>query len=322
MLAIRMNDSYLGNINVKRDGIQQQWTEEQVVEYAKCMKDPAYFARTYVKIISLDKGLVNFDLYPYQEKMFDHFNDNRFSIVLACRQSGKSISSVVYLLWYAVFHPEKTIAVLANKGATAREMLARVTLALENLPFFLQPGCRALNKGSIEFSNNSRIIAAATSGSSIRGMSVNLLFLDEFAFVERGVEFCTSTYPVISSGKDTKVIITSTANGIGNTYHKIWEGAVQKVNEYKAFTVNWWDVPGRDEEWKRQTISNTSQLQFDQEFGNCLESRSQITVLINNIIYEIRIGDFYDCIRTRETLGLSFEEEVRLKAIRWDYHTT
>ena len=201
-----------------------------------------------------------------------------------------------------------------TKGATAREMLARVTLALENLPFFLQPGCRALNKGSIEFSNNSRIIAAATSGSSIRGMSVNLLFLDEFAFVERAAEFYTSTYPVISSGKDTKVIITSTANGIGNTYHKIWEGAVQKVNEYKAFTVNWWDVPGRDEEWKRQTISNTSQLQFDQEFGNCLESRSQITVLINNIIYEIRIGDFYDCIRTRETLGLSFEEEVRLKS--------
>ena len=322
MLAIRMNDSYLGNINVKRDGIQQQWTEEQVVEYAKCMKDPSYFARTYVKIISLDKGLVNFDLYPYQENMFDHFNDNRFSIVLACRQSGKSISSVVYLLWYAIFHPEKTIAVLANKGATAREMLARVTLALENLPFFLQPVCRALNKGSIEFSNNSRIIAAATSGSSIRGMSVNLLFLDEFAFVERAAEFYTSTYPVISSGKDTKVIITSTANGIGNTFHKIWEGAVQKVNEYKAFTVNWWDVPGRDEEWKRQTISNTSQMQFDQEFGNCLESRSQITVLINNIVYEIRIGDFYDCIRTRETLGLPFEEEVRLKAIRWDYHTT
>jgi len=270
MLALRMNDQrhYLGNINVKADGVQQEWSEHEVREYAKCMHDPAYFARNYVKIISLDKGLVNFNLYPYQEKMFDHFNGNRFSIVLACRQSGKSISSVVYLLWYAIFHPEKTIAVLANKGATAREMLARVTLALENLPFFLQPGCRALNKGSIEFSNNSRIIAAATSGSSIRGMSVNLLFLDEFAFVERASEFYTSTYPVISAGKDTKVIITSTANGIGNTFHKIWEGAVQKTNEYKAFTVNWWDVPGRDDEWKRQTIANTSQMQFDQEFGN------------------------------------------------------
>ena len=270
MLAHRMSDHehYLGNVNVKRDGVQQEWTQHEVLEYAKCMKDPAYFAKTYVKIISLDKGLVNFDLYPYQEQMFNHFNDNRFSIVLACRQSGKSISSVVYLLWYAIFHPEKTIAVLANKGATAREMLARVTLALENLPFFLQPGCRALNKGSIEFSNNSRIIASATSGSSIRGMSVNLLFLDEFAFVERASEFYTSTYPVISAGKDTKVIITSTANGIGNTFHKIWEGAVQKTNEYQAFTVNWWDVPGRDEEWKKQTISNTSQMQFDQEFGN------------------------------------------------------
>ena len=268
-LQLRMTtESYLGNPNVKRDGVQQQWTEHEVKEYARCMKDPAYFARTYVKIISLDKGLVNFNLYPYQEKMFEHFNSNRFSIVLACRQSGKSISSVVYLLWYAIFHPEKTIAVLANKGATAREMLQRVTLALENLPFFLQPGCRALNKGSIEFSNNSRIIAAATSGSSIRGMSVNLLFLDEFAFVERASEFYTSTYPVVSAGKNTKVIITSTANGIGNTFHKIWEGAVQKTNEYKPFTVNWWDVPGRDEKWKDETISNTSQLQFDQEFGN------------------------------------------------------
>ena len=265
---LQEKNSYLGNINVKRDGVQEEWTEEKVREYAKCMNDPSYFAQTYVKIISLDRGLVNFNLYPYQEKMFDHFNSNRFSIVLACRQSGKSISSVVYLLWYAIFHPEKTIAVLANKGATAREMLARVTLALENLPFFLQPGCRALNKGSIEFSNNSRIIAAATSGSSIRGMSVNLLFLDEFAFVERATEFYTSTYPVISSGKDTKVIVTSTANGIGNQFEKIWTGAVQGVNEYKAFEVNWWDVPGRDEEWKRQTIANTSQLQFDQEFGN------------------------------------------------------
>jgi len=268
-LALRMsNETYLGNINVKRDGVVQQWTKEEVLEYKKCMEDPAHFAREYVKIISLDRGLVPFILYPYQERMFNHFNNNRFNIVLACRQSGKSISSVAYLLWYAVFHPEKTIAVLANKGATSREMLSRITLMLENLPFFLQPGCKTLNKGSIEFSNNSRIIAAATSGSSIRGMSVNLLYLDEFAFVERASEFYTSTYPVVSAGKDTKVIITSTANGIGNIYHKIWEGANQGVNEFKPFRVDWWDVPGRDEKWKQTTIANTSSLQFDQEFGN------------------------------------------------------
>jgi len=265
---INEKESYLGNINVKRDGVVQEWTKEQIIEYQKCMQSPAYFARTYCKIISLDKGLVPFELYPYQENMFGHFNEYRFSIVLACRQSGKSISSVVYLLWYAIFHSEKTIAILANKGATAREMLARVTLALENLPFFLQPGCKALNKGSIEFSNNSRIIAAATSGSSIRGMSVNLLYLDEFAFVERAAEFYTSTYPVVSAGKETKVIITSTANGIGNQFYKIWEGATQGINEFKPFRVDWWDVPGRDEAWKKETIANTSQLQFDQEFGN------------------------------------------------------
>ena len=258
----------MGNPNVKRDGVQQQYTKKEFQEYARCMKDPSYFAKNYCKIIHLDRGLVNFELYPYQQKMFDHFVENRFSIVLACRQSGKSISSVAYLLWYALFSPEKTIAILANKGATAQEMLGRIHLMLENLPFFLQPGCKALNKRSIEFSNNSRIVSAATSGSSIRGMSVNLLYLDEFAFVEKAADFYTSTYPVVSSGKDTQIIITSTANGIGNMYHKLWEGAMQKVNEFIPFRVDWWDVPGRDKEWKAKTISNTSQLQFDQEFGN------------------------------------------------------
>ena len=262
------NDTYLGNVNVKRDGVIQEWDQHLVKEYARCMNDPAYFARKYCKIISLDQGLVPFELYPYQEKMFEVFNEHRFNIVLACRQSGKSISACAYLLWFALFNSEKTVAVLANKGATAREMLSRVTLMLENIPFFLQPGTKALNKGSLEFSNNSRIIAAATSGSSIRGLSVNLLYLDEFAFVERANEFYTSTYPVVSSGKDTKIIVTSTANGIGNTFYKIWEGATQGVNEFNAFRVDWWDVPGRDEEWKQQTIANTSQLQFDQEFGN------------------------------------------------------
>ena len=289
-MSIQTNDSYLGNPNVKRDGVEHNFTQHELQEYIKCMNDPAYFARNYLKVVHLDKGLVNFDLYPYQEKMFNHFNENRFSIVLACRQSGKSISSVGYLLWYAIFKPEQTIAVLANKGATAREMLSRVTLMLENLPFFLQPGCKALNKGSIEFSNNSRIIAAATSGSSIRGMSVNLLFLDEFAFVENAGEFYTSTYPVVSSGTTSRVIITSTANGLGNIYHKLWEGAVQGTNEYKPFRVDWWDVPGRDEEWKRQTVSNTSELQFDQEFGNNFLGTSN-TLIAGEFLLGLKAAD-------------------------------
>ena len=265
---LHQNESYLGNPNVKRDGVVQEWNQDLVLEYSKCMKDPVHFAEKYCKVISLDQGLVPFVLYPYQRKMFEQFNEHRFNIVLACRQSGKSISACAYLLWFSLFHSEKTVAILANKGATAREMLSRITLMLENIPFFLQPGCKALNKGSIEFSNNSRIIASATSGSSIRGLSVNLLYLDEFAFVERANEFYTSTYPVVSAGKDTKIIVTSTANGIGNTFYKIWEGSIQGVNEFSPFRVDWWDVPGRDEKWKNQTVANTSQLQFDQEFGN------------------------------------------------------
>jgi hypothetical protein len=284
---------YLGNPSVKRDGVESEFSKKEVLEYKKCMESPTYFARTYVKVISLDEGLVPFDLYPYQEKMFHHFVNNRFSIVLACRQSGKSISSVVYLLWYAIFHPEKNIAILANKGATAREMLARITLALENLPFFLQPGCKALNKGSIEFSNNSKIIAAATSGNSIRGLSINLLMLDEFAFVENDAQFYTSTYPVVSSGKDTQIIITSTANGVGNVYHKLWEGAVTGTNEYKSFRVDWWDVPGRDAAWKETTVANTSELQFEQEFGNTFHGRGNTLIAANHLLAQKAMDPIY-----------------------------
>lgn len=284
MQTMNKDIGYLGNPLVKRDGVEQSFTKDQFQEYVKCMNDPAYFAKKYVKVINLDRGLVPFDLYPYQKNMFDHFNSNRFSIVLACRQSGKSISSVVYLLWFAMFKPEQTIVILANKGSTAQEMLSRVTLALENLPFYLQPGCKSLNKRSIEFSNNSRIITASTSASSIRGMSVNLLFLDEFAFVDNDAKFYTSTYPVVSSGKSTRVIITSTANGIGNVFYKLYEGAVQGTNEYKSFRVDWWDVPGRDEEWKRQTVANTSELQFEQEFGNNFLGSSDTLINSNTLL--------------------------------------
>lgn len=261
-------DSYLGNPFIKRDGVVQNYSQAEIQEVFKCMRDPVHFAKTHLKVVHLDRGLVPFDLYPYQERMFQHFQDHRFSIVLACRQSGKSVSSVAYLLWKAMFFPDTKIGILANKGSTAREMLARITLMLENIPFYLQPGCKTLNKSHIHFSNNSEIRAESTSSNSIRGFSMNLIYLDEFAFVQDAATFYTSTYPVISSGKESQVIITSTANGIGNQFHKLWEGALQGTNEYKPFRVDWWDVPGRDEEWKAQTIKNTSQLQFDQEFGN------------------------------------------------------
>jgi len=278
------SDGYMGNMLVKGDGVNQDFTKEEVAEYMKCMSSPVYFAEKYIKVIAPSKGLIDFKPYPYQKKLFKRFNENRFNIVLACRQSGKSISTVIYILWYAVFNPEKTIAVLANKGATAREMLGRITLALENLPFFLQPGCKELNKGSITFANNTKIVASATSGSSIRGLSIDLLFLDEFAFVERDAEFYTSTYPVISAGDETKVIITSTANGVGNMFYKIYEGSQKKINEFVSSRVDWYDVPGRDAEWKKQTIANTSELQFEQEYGNNFLGTSNTLISSNCLL--------------------------------------
>ena len=278
------NEVYLGNINVKRAGVQTEWTEEQIIEYKKCMVDPLYFIQKHLKIISLDEGLVPFKLYDYQQDLITHFDESRFSIVLACRQSGKSITACAYLIWYLLFQPEQTIAILANKGSTAREMLARITTMLEHVPFYLQPGTKVLNKGSIEFENDSRIIASATGANSIRGLSVNLLYLDEFAFVDNAEQFYTSTYPVVTSGGKSKVIITSTANGIGNMYHKLYEGAEHGKNEYQPFTVNWWDVPGRDEQWKQQTIANTSELQFEQEFGNSFLGTGNTLINANTLL--------------------------------------
>ena len=263
-----VNEGYLGNTLIKRAGVETQYTKEELEEYMKCSQDPVHFIESYTQIISLDEGMVPFKLRGYQDKLIQHYDENRFSVVLASRQSGKSITSCAYLLWYLLFHPEVTVAVLANKGAIAREMIARVVTMLESVPFFLQPGVKILNKGSIEFSNDSKVVAAATSSSSIRGMSINLLYLDEFAFVDDADTFYTATYPVITSGKDSKVIITSTANGVGNMFHRIYESAVHENSEYKHFIINWYDVPGRDEEWKEMTIANTSEAQFEQEYGN------------------------------------------------------
>lgn len=279
-MVLHKNEGYLGNTLVKRAGVETKYTDDELQEYIKCSSNPVHFIESYCSIISLDEGLVKFKLRGYQQNLIEHYDDNRFNVVLASRQSGKSITSCAYLLWYLLFNPEVTVAVLANKGVIAREMIARIVTMLESVPFFLQPGVKILNKGNIEFGNDSKVVAAATSSSSIRGLSINLLYLDEFAFVENAEEFYTSTYPVVTSGKNSKVIITSTANGVGNMFYKIYESAVQKQSEYKHFLINWFDVPGRDEEWKKQTIANTSETQFEQEYGNSFLGTG--TTLINS----------------------------------------
>jgi hypothetical protein len=260
---------YNGNANLKRENQQIEWTPELVQEYIKCSKDVIYFTETYMKIISIDKGLINFKLYDYQKEMLSSFANNRFNIVTTARQAGKSTTTCAFILWYIIFNPEKTVALLANKGDTAREILGRVQLAYQYLPRWLQQGIKEWNKGSFVLENNSRVIAAATSTDSIRGYSINLLFIDEAAFIENWDDFFTSVYPTISSGTESKIVLVSTPNGL-NHFYSIWINAIQKRNQYQHIRVQWESVPGRDERWKADTLAamNFDTEKFDQEY-NC-----------------------------------------------------
>ena len=263
-----MTDSvYLGNPNLKKANVAQEWTREEVEEYAKCMKDPIYFIQHYIKIVSLDEGLVPFKLYDFQKEMVGTFHNNRFTICKLPRQSGKSTTIIAYLLHYVLFNPTVNVAILANKAATARDLLGRLQLAYEHLPKWLQQGVMSWNKGSLELENGSKILASSTSASAVRGGSYNIIFLDEFAYVPSNVaeQFFSSVYPTISSGKTTKVMIVSTPHGM-NMFYKLWVDAEEERNEYIPIEVHWSEVPGRDEEWKQQTIKNTSESQFNTEF--------------------------------------------------------
>jgi len=258
---------YLGNPNLKKANTPIEFTPDQVQEFIKCKGDPVYFARNYIKIVSLDEGLVPFSMYDFQEEMVRCFHENRFNIAKLPRQTGKSTTVVSYLLHYIIFNDNVNIGILANKASTSRELLSRLQLAYENLPRWMQHGILAWNKGNVELENGSKILAASTSSSAVRGMSFNIIFLDEFAFVPNHIaeQFFSSVYPTISSGKSTKVIIISTPNGM-NMFYKLWHDAERGKNEYTTTEVHWSQVPGRDAAWKEQTIKNTSERQFTQEF--------------------------------------------------------
>jgi hypothetical protein len=259
--------AYLGNANIKAAGVESEYTKEQIEEYAKCVSDPMYFIENYIKIVSLDEGLVQFEPYSFQKKILESVHNDRFVICKMPRQSGKSTTVISYLLHYILFNPDKNVAILANKLTTARELLGRLKLAYEHLPKWLQQGVVEWNKGSIILENGSKILASSTSSSAVRGGSFNLLFMDEFAFVPENVadEFFNSVYPTISAGQSTKVLIVSTPKGL-NMFYKLWKDAEDGQNSYTPIEVHWSDVPGRDANWKKQTIRNTSPQQFRQEF--------------------------------------------------------
>tara|TARA_R110002096_G_scaffold178286_1_gene355212 strand:+ start:643 stop:2286 length:1644 start_codon:yes stop_codon:yes gene_type:complete len=261
------DNQYLGNPNLKKANVAQNWTKKELIEYQKCMDSPQHFIENYVKIVSLDEGLIPFKMYDFQKEMIGTFHSNRFTICKLPRQSGKSTIMISYLLHYALFNPSVNIAILANKAATARDLLSRLQLAYEHLPKWLQQGVMSWNKGSLELENGSKILASSTSASAVRGGSYNIIFLDEFAYVPANVaeQFFSSVYPTISSGKSTKVMIVSTPHGM-NMFYKLWVDAEEGRNTYVPIEVHWSEVPGRDEKWKEETIKNTSQSQFNTEF--------------------------------------------------------
>lgn len=298
-MSEKNNTGYRNNPKLKPPGVELQYTEEQLKEYVKCANDPVYFCSKYVKVKTLDKGVMPFELYDYQQKFVNAIHGNRFVISKWPRQSGKSTSVIGYITHYVTFNQSVSCAILANKLKTAKdELFAKLQLAYENLPHFLQQGVVEWNKTSFKLENGSRVICDATSSSAIRGGSFNLLLLDEYAFLPSHVaeEFYSSTYPTISAGTTTKLIIVSTPNGM-NHFHKLWvdanrpEGHKLK-NKFVPVEVNWREVPitpggpRRDDVWAAEQIANTSEEQFQQEYGcsflgssNTLISSTKLNVL-------------------------------------------
>lgn len=269
---------YNNNPKLKAAGVKIQMSQAQQAEFLKCARDPVYFIKNYIKIVHVDKGIVPFDLWPFQENLTNIFHKNRFVIAKCPRQCGKSTTTTAYILHAILFNKNFRVAILANKGALARELLDKLKKSYELLPFWMQQGVVVWNKGSIELETGSRVVASATTASGIRGETYNIVMLDEFAHVEQNMaeEFFTSVYPTISSGATTKIFIISTPKGM-NHFYKMWMAAEQKISKYVPFAIDWTDVPGRDEKWKIETIANTSQEQFDQEFS-CVSEDTKIIV--------------------------------------------
>ena len=276
-----MSEIYLGNPNLKKANTQIEFTQENIQEYLKCKDNPVYFAQNYVKIVTLDHGLQPFKTYDFQERLINNFYQNRFNICKMPRQTGKSTTVISFLLHHVVFNDSVNIGILANKASTARELLSRLQIAYENLPKWMQQGILSWNKGSLELENGSKILAASTSASAVRGMSFNILFLDEFAFVPNHIAdaFFASVYPTITSGKSTKVIIVSTPHGM-NHFYRMWHDAENGSNDYIPTDVHWSEVPGRDEKWKKQTIKNTSEQQFKHLYVIKLNQEPELGVKI------------------------------------------
>lgn len=275
---------YLGHLKLRKTGTKIEVSDNEMEEFVKCFNDPIYFLKTYCEIVSLDHGVVKFRPHAYQKKMLRLMHENRFSIILAARQMGKSVCIAGYLLWCAIFAKDQNIAILANKEAQAMDTLERLQMMYEGLPWFLQPGVSLWNSKRIKLGNGSKVFISSTRGSAARGKSITHIALDEFAFVDHAEKFYGSVYPTISSGKKTKMIVSSTPNGM-NMFYRMWQDAIDGKSEFKPFKATWDVHPDRDEKWKKTQIANMESTspgagarQFRQEF-DCVFEGSSDTLL-------------------------------------------
>lgn len=269
--------------SLKRANILYEYTREEILEIEKCSKDAVYFSK-YCQVMT-DDGLQYIKLRDYQVSVVREYQANRFNVFLAPRQVGKSITSAVILVWYLLFNHDKNAMILANVGSTAEELMDKIKAIIKGLPFFLKPGIIVNNVMSMKFDNGCRAIAKTTTKTSAIGFTIHFLYMDEFAHIHPNFieSFFRSTYPTVSSSKVSRIIITSTPNGM-NKFHDIYQGAVMGENSFNPVRVDWWQVPGRDDEWKKQEIANLgSEELFNQEYGNQFLSSSTLLLGSNEL---------------------------------------
>jgi hypothetical protein len=295
--------SYHGNPNLKSIGYKHDFTEEQIRDYLKCKDDPIYFIENFCKIITLDRGLQPFKLYECQKKKVDIIVNERKVILMEGRQQGKTVTAAACILHYTIFNADKTVAIMANKTASAREVLARYQTMYENLPIWMQQGVKTWNKGDVELENNCRVFTAATTTSGIRGKSVNWLYIDEAAIIPNNVadEFFASVYPTISAGETTKILLTSTPLGY-NHFWKFWNEAEKGTNGFVSHFIPYTEIPGRDEAWAEQQLKLLGELKFTQEVlcdflgssNTLINARTIATLSSKDVLYDNPEGNAVD----------------------------
>lgn len=301
-----MAEFFRNNENIKSAGVKQEFEHWQIEELYKCALDPVYFVENYVQVEHVDHGIIPYEPREYQKKMFNTIHDNRYSVIMVGRQSGKTLVAACYILWYAIFKPEKLVAILANKADMAAEVLHKLQVMYEMLPMWIKPGVLAYNKRSMEFANGSRIVCSATSASAIRGKAVSLLYVDEIAFIPKNIAdpFMASVYPTVSSGTTTKIIFSSTPLGL-NHFWTLWQGAEKGTNNFTPLFVHYSEVPGRDEKWAAEQRKLIGDVRFEQEYG--CEFHGSSPTLISGTVLKGMEGVRY--VRSMEDIRIYHEAQ-------------